>query len=278
MFVKGMKYEIRSVARIVLPMLIIFLCAAMLMSLGFMLDGRVLHFSEKASEGDSLLSSLFVMAEMALVMGTFLLVVVINITVYILIVYRFYTSFFTDEGYLTFTLPLTIDCHLMIKIVSMFFWTVISAVTTLVGGVIIFGGLHVGYGEFSEGVSIGISELLRSIFAQSESYAGAQVVLSILALLMSLIFQSMLIYLAVALGCMLFKKHRLVGSVISIYAVNRIYSFIFTISMLISSEIGMTSAVAYLITMGFMIAVASAGIVGAYMGMRYILQKKLNLE
>ena len=278
MFVKGMKYEIRSVARIVLPMLIIFLCVAMLMSLGFMLDGRVLHFSEEAAEGDSLISALFVMAEMALVMGTILLVVVINITVYILIVYRFYTSFFTDEGYLTFTLPLTVDCHLMIKIASMFFWAVVSAVTTLVGGVIIFGGLHVGYGVFSEGVSIDISELLRSIFAQSESYAGAQVVLSILALLMSLIFQSMLIYLAVALGCMLFKKHRLVGSVISIYAVNRIYSFIFTVSMLISSEISMASEIAYLVTMGFMIVVASAGIVGSYMGMRYILQKKLNLE
>ena len=278
MFVKGMKYEIRSVARIVLPMLIIFLCAAMLMSLGCMLDGRVLHLSEKASEGDSLLSAIYSMAEAALVMGTFLLVAVINITVYILIVYRFYTSFFTDEGYLTFTLPLTVDCHLMIKIASMFFWAITSIVTTLVGGLIIFGGLYVGYSDFSEEISIDFSEMLQSIFAQSESFVGAQVVLSILALLMSLIFQSMLIYLAVALGCMLFKKHRLVGSVISIYAVNRIYSFIFTVSMLISSEIGMTSAVAYLITMGFMIAVASAGIVGAYMGMRYILQKKLNLE
>jgi hypothetical protein len=43
MFVKGMKYEIRSVARIVLPMLIVFLCAAMIMSAGFILDGRVEH-------------------------------------------------------------------------------------------------------------------------------------------------------------------------------------------------------------------------------------------
>jgi len=191
---------------------------------------------------------------------------------------RFYKNMVSDEGYLTFTLPLTVDCHLMIKIASMFFWAITSIVTTLVGGLIIFGGLYVGYSDFSEEISIDFSEMLQSIFAQSESFVGAQVVLSILALLMSLFFQSMLIYLAVALGCMLFKKHRLVGSVISIYAVNRIYSFIFTVSMLISSEIGMTSAVAYLITMGFMIAVASAGIVGAYMGMRYILQKKLNLE
>ena len=281
MFVKGMKYELRSVARIVLPMLIIFLCAAMLMSLSFMLDGRILGFSEKAEESDSLLSSLFYLAETALVGGTILLVVVINITVYILIVYRFYVSFFTDEGYLTFTLPLTIDCHLAIKIASMFFWMAASLITTLIGGIIILGGLIIGYADFRTGISIDFAEALKSfftMFTQSDNYIGAQAVLSIAAFLSSLVLQSMLIYLAIALGCMLFKKHRLVGSVISIYAINQVYSFIFTMSMLICSEIGMISEITYMVTMGFMTVLAVAGIVGAYIGMRYILQKKLNLE
>ena len=281
MFVKGMKYELRSVARIVLPMLIIFLCAAMLMSLGFMLDGRIFGFSEKAAEGDSLLSSLFLLAETALVSGTVLLVVVINITVYILIVYRFYVSFFTDEGYLTFTLPLTIDCHLAIKIASMFFWMAASLVTTLIGGVIILGGLIIGYADFRAGFAFNFSEFMKSLvtmFTQSDHYIGAQAVLSMAAFLASLVLQCMLIYLAVALGCMLFKKHRLVGSVISIYAVNQIYSLIFTMSILVFSEIGMISEIAYMVTMGLMTVLAVAGIVGAYIGMRYILQKKLNLE
>ena len=281
MFVKGIKYELRSVSRIVLPMLIIFLCAAMLMSLSFMLDGRILGFSEKAEESDSLLSSLFYLAETALVGGTILLVVVINITVYILIVYRFYVSFFTDEGYLTFTLPLTIDCHLAIKIASMFFWMAASLITTLIGGIIILGGLIIGYADFRTGISIDFAEALKSfvtMFTQSDNYIGAQAVLSIAAFLSSLVLQSMLIYLAIALGCMLFKKHRLVGSVISIYAINQVYSFIFTMSMLICSEIGMISEITYMVTMGFMTVLAVAGIVGAYIGMRYILQKKLNLE
>ena len=281
MFVKGMKYELRSVSRIVLPMLIIFLCAAMLMSLSFMLDGRILGFSEKAEESNSLLSSLFYLAETALVGGTILLVVVINITVYILIVYRFYVSFFTDEGYLTFTLPLTIDCHLAIKIASMFFWMAASLITTLIGGIIILGGLIIGYADFRTGISIDFAEALKSfftMFTQSDNYIGAQAVLSIAAFLSSLVLQSMLIYLAIALGCMLFKKHRLVGSVISIYAINQVYSFIFTMSMLICSEIGMISEITYMVTMGFMTVLAVAGIVGAYIGMRYILQKKLNLE
>ena len=281
MFVKGMKYEIRSVSRIVLPMLIIFLCAAMLMSLSFMLDGRIFGFSAKAAESDSLLSSLFFLGESALIGGTVLLVIVINITSYILIVYRFYSSFFTDEGYLTFTLPLTVDCHLAIKIASMFFWMAASLITTLVGGIIILGGLIIGYADFRAGISIDFAEILKSLvtmFTQSDNYIGAQAVLSISAFLSSLVLQSMLLYLAVALGCMLFKKHRLVGSVISIYAVNQIYSFIFTMSLLIFSEIGMVSEVAYMVSMGFMTVLAIAGIVGAYIGMRYILQKKLNLE
>jgi hypothetical protein len=49
-------------------------------------------------------------------------------------------------------------------------------------------------------------------------------------------------------------------------------------SLLIFSEIGMVSEVAYMVSMGFMTVLAIAGIVGAYIGMRYILQKKLNLE
>ena len=116
MFVKGMKYEIRSVARIVLPMLIIFLCAAMIMSLGFMLDGRVFGFTQKAEESGTVLAVLFALAEGLVGVGLLLLMAVINVAVYVLIIHRFYVSFFTDEGYLTFTLPVTIDCHLAIKI------------------------------------------------------------------------------------------------------------------------------------------------------------------
>lgn len=281
MFVKGMKYEIRSVARIVLPMLIIFLCAAMLLSLGFVLDGRVFHFSENVSQSDSMLSSLFLLAEISLGAGMVLLIAVINITVYILIIYRFYVSFFTDEGYLTFTLPLTVDCHLMIKIASMFFWGIISVIVTLIGGLTVLGGLCVGYADFGEEIAASISGLLRvmvSMITQSDGLVSAQFIfLSILAFL-SFVFQSLLMYLTVALGCMLFKKHKLIGSVLGIYIVNRIYSFIFTMSMLISSEISMRSEISHLIALGFMIVVASVGIIGTYIGMRYILQKKLNLE
>ena len=135
MFIKGMKYEFRAVARIVLPMFIVSLCAAMIMSMGFILDGRVFHFT--AATENEVLPVLFGIAEVLVGLGLIFLMIAINIAVFIMIVHRFYVSFFTDEGYLTFTLPLTIDCHLMIKLVSMFLWNLLTLIVTVISFLII---------------------------------------------------------------------------------------------------------------------------------------------
>ncbi len=281
MFVKGMKYEIRSVARIVVPMLIIFLCAAMIMSLGFMLDGRVFNFTAKAEETGSLLAVLFVLAEMLLAFGVILLMVAINIAVYVLIIYRFYVSFFTDEGYLTFTLPVTVNCHLMIKIVSMFFWNLASLIVTILGGLIIFGGLYVGYTDEAKVILSEFSyvfEMMWSSLSQTVDHMGAQIIVGGLTLLMTTVFQSLLIYFSICLGCMLFKKHRLLGAIVGIFGINAIYSFISTIGSYLLTFFSMVSEIAYLVTMGFTIVLTVVGIIAVYIGMRYILQKKLNLD
>jgi hypothetical protein len=281
MFVKGMKYEIRSVARIVLPMLIVFLCAAMIMSAGFILDGRVLGFTEKAEEGNAVLAALFTIAEVLIGIGLFVLMIAINIAVYVLIIYRFYASFFTDEGYLTFTLPITIDCHLMIKIASMFFWNLVSVVVTALGGLIILGGVAIGYTEefkviFSEFPEV--FEMLWMSLRQSVDYLGAQIVIGGLALLVTTIFQSLLIYFSIALGCMLFKKHRLLGGILSIFVVNGVYSTVTSIGSYILTYFSIMSEIAFLVMMGFTIVLTVVGIIAMYMGMRHILQKKLNLD
>ena len=281
MFVKGMKYEIRSVARIVLPMLIVFLCAAMIMSAGFMLDGRLFHFTDKAEEGATVLAVLFTIVELLLGMGLLLLMVAINLAVYVLIIYRFYVSFFTDEGYLTFTLPVTIDCHLMIKIVSMFLWNIVSLIVTALGGLIILGGIAVGYTEEFKLIFSEFPELFELIWMElqrSVDYLGAQIVFGGLALIVTAIFQSLLIYFSIALGCMLFKKHRLLGSILSIFVVNGVYSTISSIGSYILTYFSVMSEIVFLVLMGFVTVLTVVGIIAMYLGMRYILQKKLNLD
>ena len=281
MFVKSIKYELRSVARIVVPLLIIFLCAAMIMSLGFMLDGRVFGFTKKAESGETILAVLFSLAEGFIGLGLFVLMIAINIAVYILIIHRFYVSFFTDEGYLTFTLPVTIDCHLTVKIVSMFFWNLAALIVTLLGGLIIFGGLYVGYTEEATEILSGISfmlEIFLSGLTQTIDHLGIQVVLNVLALLTTAIFQSLLIYFSICLGCMLCKKRRLLGAIVGIFAVNAIYSLVSTIGSYILTFFSLVSEVGYLVTTGLTIVLTSVGMIAVYIGMRNILQKKLNLD
>ena len=280
MFVKGMKYELRSVARIVVPLLIVFLCASMIMSLGFMLDGRVFRFSE--TEGnDMALSAIFALTESLLGIGIVLLMVAINITVYVLIIRRFYTSFFTDEAYLTFTLPVTMDCHLMIKIVSMFFWNIAALVVTLLGTLIIFGGLAIGYTEQVQEVYYYFSyiiEMIQMSWQGSSDNLGAQLVVTVLNGLAEYIFQSLLIYFSITLGCMLFKKHRLLGAILSFFVINTLESWIRAIFQSLITGFGMTSGTVYLLQMIFSIVFMIVGMIALYLGTRYILQKKLNLD
>ena len=275
-----MKYELRSVARIVVPLLIVFLCASMIMSLGFMLDGRVFRFSE--TEGnDMALSAIFALTESLLGIGIVLLMVAINITVYVLIIRRFYTSFFTDEAYLTFTLPVTMDCHLMIKIVSMLFWNIAALVVTCLGALIIFGGLAVGYTEQVQEAYYYFSYIIETVQISLQGTSdnlGTQLVVTVLNGFTEYIFQSLLIYFSIALGCMLFKKHRLLGSILSFFVINTLESWVRTIFQSLLTGFGMSNGTVYLIQTIISIVLMIIGMIALYLGTRYILQKKLNLD
>ncbi|MBQ3489837.1 MAG: hypothetical protein IJA86_04540 [Clostridia bacterium] len=277
MFIKGMKYEIRAVARIVLPMFIIFLCAAMLMSAGFILDGRVFHFAQ-AEENEGLLT-IFHLAEILIGIGLFILMVAINISVFVMVIRRFYTSFFTDEGYLTFTLPLTTDCHLMIKIASMFFWILSSSLVTMIGALIIFGGISIGYPDIMNEVLSEIRYVMQMALPLLENEIRvSRIVLSIISMIISFVFQSMLLYFSITLGCMIFRKNRLVGAILSIFLVDSIYSFFSSFGTSILSVFGMVSQTAFTVAYIIGIVISVAGIIALYCAMKYILERKLNLD
>jgi len=272
-----MKYEFRAVARIVLPMFIVFLCAAMIMSLGFILDGRVLHFLE--SNENNVLSALAGIAVVIFVLGLIFLLVAINIAVSVLIIYRFYVSFFTDEGYLTFTLPLTIDCHLMIKIFSMFLWSLLSLVVTFVGLLIILGGVAIGYTDALKEFWTEFQYIFEMMWISYKTeFGAAPLLLGIISLIVTSVFQSFLLYFSIALGCMIFKKHRLLGAIISIFCVDTIYSVFASFSSSIVTIFGLVSGVAFIVASVISIVLSVIGIIAAYCAMKYILERKLNLD
>ena len=286
MFIKGMKYEFRAVARIVMPMLIVFLAAAMLMSATFILDGRIFHFSDvlesntETSDAQDLISILFVMFEFMLGMGLYFLCLAILCAVSILIFYRFYVSFFTDEGYLTFTLPLTINQHIWIKLVSMLIWNTLSIVATVIALVIILGGAQIGYGGIVENLPY-IFDVYGEMFSMLGYEFGLNIVhgiLLILFILATYAFQSVLMYFAISLGCMLVKKYRLLAAIISIFVINSLVSGITSVVMFILMATSYASAAIYMIVLIISLIFTIVATIASYLGMKYILERKLNLD
>lgn len=285
MFIKGMKHEFRAVARIVLPMLIVLLAAAMLMSMSFILDGRVFHFSEALEEAEAndtqkLFSILFVLFEILLAIGLYFLLIASVLAVTVMLVYRFYVSFFTDEGYLTFTLPLTIDQHLWIKLLSMLIWNTLSVVVALVGVVIILGGAEIGYGGIAEEIPYAF-EMIGEVFSMMGTQYGfgaAHIVLGVLYYIVSYAMQSIIMYFAICLGCMLVKKYRLLAAVISIFIVNTIVSGVTSVISGILTITSYAPSAVYLIMMVISIILVAIATIAAYLGTKYILERKLNLD
>ncbi len=277
MFIKGMKYEFRAIARVLIPMFIVFLCASMLLSFGYMLDGRVFHFSEK--EGNDVLASISSAAEALIGLGLFFLFIAINVVTFVMIVRRFYVSFFTDEGYLTFTLPLTMDCHLMIKIVSMLIWSILSLIVTLIGFLIIFGGIAVGYTDILKEILPDVQYVFEMIWINLKTTLSAsQIFLQIILLIVNFVFQSILLYFSITIGCMIFKKHRLGGAILCVFCIDGIHSFLSNLGSSLLIAFGIVSKTAALLASITGIVISIIGIIALYCAMKYILERKLNLE
>jgi hypothetical protein len=269
-----------------MPMLIILLAAAMLMSATFVLDGRVFHFSDvmdsaaETSSAQDLIAILFVTFEMILGMGLYFLFLAIIIAVSILVIYRFYVSFFTDEGYLTFTLPLTIDQHLWIKLLSMLLWNVLSFVAAGLAIFVILGGAQIGYGGVIDDLPM-IFEVYGDMFSMLGAqfgFTGLHAVLGVLYLLASYALQSILTYFAISLGCMVVKKHRLLAAIVSIFIVNMIVSTVSSISTIILMATSYAPTAVYTIVLVISVLLTAAATIATYVGTKYILERKLNLD
>lgn len=285
MFIKGLKHEFRAVARIVMPMLIVLLIASMLMSLLLILDGRAFHFSDVLNEStgstaQKLFSILYVLFEVLLGVGLYFLLFASILAVSVMLIYRFYVSFFTDEGYLTFTLPLTVTQHLWIKLLSMLIWNTLSVIAALIGIVIIVGGAEIGYGGIASILYEGIG-----IFAESFSMIGSEfgfgiphIIFGVLYYIVSYAMQSITTYFAICLGCMLVKKYRLLAAIISIFLINSLVSGITSTISMVLTLTSYAPDFVFLIVMVISVVLVAAATIATYLGTKYILERKLNLD
>jgi hypothetical protein len=194
--------------------------------------------------------------------GLCLLAMVAALVVSVIIVYwRTYTHFFTDEGYLTFTLPVKRSTLYLSKVLTATLVEVVTVAIFILGICLILliappsthDGQIINLAAFS-----GVGELFGSLFKgifglEGGGWVIVWLIAAIPFLLMSQLYNSGLIFLCMTIGSVIAKKHKLLASIGIYYGFTAVLSFVSQFaSLFLSSGIvsvifvaasgGMTSA------------------------------------
>lgn len=275
MLKKLYKYDWKSVS------LLLFILHAVLIV--YTLIGRIgISFLKGTDSFQTLeLSGLWGIAGGFYIMGFVLFIFAIVIATIVYLGIRIQRNLFSDEGYLTHTLPVTPTQILLSKVFIIWTWCVIDFICVVVS---IF--TLVAYKETLPAILDSISTLFGTLmgsFGFSDQIEGFLVILG--ALTQYLGFYTMLLLFSMCLGN-LFKSHKILGTILSFFGLNIILAFVNTMITFIipglspfmqtitQSNVSVYSGRLMIFTLVWNLLCS----VLFFLGSRYILTKKLNLD
>ena len=147
----------------------------------------------------------------------------------IYLIVRFYKHKFTDQGYLTFTLPVRAWQIYVSSLLNMMFWTLIISLVTMLSFVCVFFiGLYdtIVWHTLME-LPVEINEIFDAFSAE---FGGVSLVLVIL----SFASASIMPLTSITLGCSLAKKHKILTSIGCYYGISMVIS---TLTTVLSSSV-----------------------------------------
>lgn len=219
MLKKLLKYDLRSLCRYCVPLLIAMLAGTVLGMVCLPLIVRIAELIPTLAEEASMLFVFVMMFCVFGIFGAFLLVGLSAGLFQIMICVDFYKSLITDEGYLTFTLPVKRRDILFSKLINGIFWSLISVVAATVSITLIIVSLFL-FTDVPWPSGEGLREFL-SLFGLNDLLTLLN---GILYVFLSLISGLLLYFTAIFLGSVIAKKHKLMVSIGCILGANFIYS------------------------------------------------------
>lgn len=215
----------------------------------------------------------------------------ISITIFVYFIVRFYRNMYTNEGYLTHTLPVKPYEHILAKGLIYFIWIlitliamfssvallIITAVSSVDGDI-----MYIIWDALNEVSLAELGELWHKTFGMS---LGAHLFITIVTAIISLIYAILMIYTSISIG-QLFNKHKVLASFVTYAAINFIIQIISSIIQIPTYKLALDSTFAdsssflgvfsYSTISGLILNVVLT-IVFAFVT-EYITRKKLNLE
>lgn len=231
---KLFKYENKALSKTVLPLgigvLLVALFGSLMMKLNMLVSHWIKHNSTVVSLVRSVTGTLFVFSIIAIISA--------SVVAVFIIMQRYYRSLFTDEGYLTFTLPVKIRDILFSKVFAGVLWSLFVMVCTLLGVflILLFGTtrtlmntdfLHTLREAWRVFLQVQIPDMNLPVF-----------LLQMLVLMLaSMLQQFLLIYLAITLGNQVAKKHKVLGAVAMYFVVYAICQSINAVLIIVGSTV-----------------------------------------
>lgn len=270
---KLLKHEWKAIWKIPTILICALLVLAVLAGLGF---SSPIWFSDL--EG---LDILIVMTWMVFYMA----IIGVSIGVILYLAVRFYKSMFTDEGYLTHTLPVTTRQLLISKVLPIAAWIFLSMVGILVSIMIVAGMAvvfllqgDIGWNGVAEGILYLWREINSSIGIGFTSFL-AGILFMILA---GILYGTMMIVGSISIGQMV-HKHKILGSIGAYFAMNtvvQILSMVVVMPMMFHSIYNGSNNVFAILAPVYWImgAVECAIAVGLYFLSEYLIGKQLNMD
>ncbi len=189
-----LKYEFKSVGRVLMPLFGLFLAVSLLCGL---------------ANFESIHTGVRVLAVALGVLYTLMACAVVVVTAIVLI-QRFNKNLLGNEGYLCFTLPVSVNSHIACKTISAGIWLTIGAITGMLSLALLLMNMVTPMELIIEG-----QRLLHEMAGFHGTLTGILVIVEIIVLLMLVFGEAAVkIYAAISLG-QLWSGHRVAGAIFS---------------------------------------------------------------
>lgn len=228
---------------------------------------------------------------LVMALGMFLFFSVVALSVYaiavqVILLYRFYKNKYTDEGYLTFTLPVKPTQIFWSSFLNMLIWLIISILVVfgVVFLAVLFGTAE--HGLVNTDVFDAMKDLLeffRVIDWQmllQEQYSIPYLIVLGLTFLLTPFYALFVPMACITAGAVLAKKHKILASFGVYYGVNFVVGIITSVVSVVPTILMMSSQDSeglYLVSMAIQLVISLALAIGAYCFTIHVMKKKLNL-
>lgn len=224
-------------------------------------------------------------------LGMFLFFSVVALSVYaiavqFILLYRFYKNKFTDEGYLTFTLPVKTTQIFWSSFLNMLIWLGISALVVLsvVFLAVLFGTAEQGLINTDVFDAIGeLLEFFRHINLEMllrENYSIPYLIVLGLTGLLAPFYALFMPMACITAGAVLAKKHKILASFGVYYVVNFAVGIVTSVASIAPTILMLNSGdpeIHYLVSLVIQLVITLTLTVGAYCFTIHVMKKKLNL-